>query len=174
MSEFWAGTLIGAGLGFFAGIVASVIATYLWELGARYKAYQAARRLVGTWVAYGIEGRRIDTKPMKGAGLTVVSLEHRWWAADSRILDVRSEDIDDSTGQKRKHDGAIVLNSANPWLAIRMDRYADSNEISQQQLLIDPNDCNTVLVFPDPAVATLGDVYARHAWRRQEPVLPHS
>lgn len=172
MSQFWAGTLIGAAIGFFAGIGASVIASYLWELGARRKAYNAASKLVGTWVAYGIQGRRIDTTPMRGAGLTVVSLKHGWWAADSRVLDVRSEDIDAVTGKKRTHDGAIVLNPATPWLAFRIDRYADSNEISQQQLLIDPNDCNTVLVFPDPTIATLsGNVYARHAWRRQ-PVSP--
>jgi len=57
---------------------------------------------------------------MPGAGLTVVSLNHRWWKADSGVLDFRSEDID--TG--RKHGGSIVLDPANPWLAFRIDRYA--------------------------------------------------
>ena len=38
---------------------------------------------------------------------------------------------------------------------------------SQQRLEIDPNDCDTVYIFPDPTVSTLGDVYAKHAWRRK-------
>jgi len=167
MSDFWAGILLGALIGFFAGIVASVIANYLWELGARYKAYKAARKLVGTWEAYDLVGRKI-AGPMKGAGLTVISVKHRWWVADSRVLDVRSEDIDVSTGQTtRKHDGAIILHPASPWLAFRVDRYADSDEIAQQQLLLDPKDPNIVFVFPDPSGSILGPVYAKHAWRRK-------
>ena len=167
MSEFWKGTLIGALVGFFAGIFASIIANYLWELAARWRAYRAAGKLAGTWVAYSIHGRTIDTAPMQGAGLTVVSLKPRWYTANSGVLDFRSEDIDASTGRTRKHDGTIVLDPVNPWLATRIDRYADSNEISQQRLEIDPKDCNTVYIFPDPAVATLGDVYGKHAWRRK-------
>lgn len=167
MSEFWKGTLVGAAIGFVAGIVASIIANYLWELGARWRAYKAASKLVGTWVAYNIHGRTIDTAPMQGAGLTVVSLNPHWWAADSGVLDVRAEDIDASTGRTRMHDGTIVLDPANPWLATRIDRYADSNEISQQRLEIDPKDGSTVYIFPDPNVATLGDVYGKHAWRRK-------
>ena len=163
MINFWAGTLIG----FIAGIVASILANYQWDLRTRHRAYKTAGKLVGTWVAYGIHGRAIDTTPMPGAGLTVVSLKPHWWAADSGVLDVRSEDIDVSTGHTRKHDGTIVLDPANPWLATRIDRYADSNEISQQKLQIDPNDCNLVHIFSDPTVATLGNVYAKHAWRRK-------
>ena len=163
MGEFWAGTLIG----FLAGIVASILANYHWDLRARRRAYKAARKLVGTWVAYNIHGRTIDTTPMPGAGLTVVSSKPHWWAADSGVLDVRAQDIDASTGRTRKHDGTIVLDPANPWLATRIVRYADSNEISQQRLEIDPDDCNVVYVFPDPTVATLGDVYGKHTWRRK-------
>jgi hypothetical protein len=108
----------------------------------------------------------IDFTPMPGAGLTVVSLKPRWWTADSGILDFRSEDID-SAGQTRKHAGSIVLDPVNPWLATRIDQYADSNEVSQQRLEIDPGDCDTVYIFPDPTVATLGDVSGKHAWRRK-------
>jgi hypothetical protein len=167
MSEFWKGTLIGALIGFFAGIVASIIANYFWELGARWRAYKAAAKFVGTWVAYNLDGRTIDAVPMQGAGLTVVSLNPHWWAADSAVLDVRAQDIDDSTGQTRKHSGNIVLDPTNPWLATRIVRYADSNEISQQGLEIDPANCDIVYVFPDPAISTLGDVYGKHAWRRK-------
>ena len=149
-------------MGFFAGILASIFANYCWDLRARRRAYKAAGKLVGTWVAYKIHGRTIDTTPMPGAGLTAVSSKPQWWAADSGVLDVRSQDI----GPARRHDGTIVLDPANPWLATRIDRYADSNEISQQRLAIDPNDCNIVYIFPDPAVATLGNVYEKHAWRR--------
>lgn len=163
MGEFWAGLLIG----FFLGVVASLLASYLWNLRERWRTYGAARKLVGTWVAYNIHGRAIDATPMPSAGLTVVSSKPHWWTADSGVLDVRSEDIDDSTGRIRKHDGTIVLDPTNPWLATRIDRYADSNEISQQRLEIDPKDCNTVLIFPDPTVSTLGDVYGKHAWRRK-------
>ena len=162
MIEFSVGTLIG----FFLGIIASILANYQWDLRARHRDYKAARKLVGTWVAYSIHGRTIDATPMQGAGLTVVSSKPHWWAADSRVLDVSSQDID-SSGRTREHNGTIILNPTNPWLATRIDRYADSNEISQQQLEIDPKDCNTVFIFPDPTVATLGDVYAKHAWRRK-------
>jgi hypothetical protein len=70
--------LIGALIGFFAGILASIIANYLRELAARWKAYKAAEKLVGTWVAFNIHGRTIDDTPMPGAGLTVVSLKPHW------------------------------------------------------------------------------------------------
>ncbi|MGC9970249.1 MAG: hypothetical protein ABSE56_06645 [Bryobacteraceae bacterium] len=163
MGEFWAGTLIG----FLAGIVASILANYHWDLRARRRAYKAAGKLVGTWVAYNIHGRTIDTTPMQGADLTVVSSKPHWWAADSGVLDVRAQDTDDSTGRTRKHAGTIVLDPANPWLATRIVRYADSNEVSHQRLEFDPADCNVVYVFPDPTVATLGDVYGKHAWRRK-------
>jgi hypothetical protein len=117
-------------------------------------------------VAYNIHGRMIDATPMPGAGLTVVTLKRHWWSADSGVLDVKSEDIGPD-GRTRRHDGSIVLDPVNPWLATRIDRYADSNEISQQRLEIDPGDCDTVYIFPDPTVATLGNVYGKHAWRRK-------
>ena len=73
-----------------------------------------------------------------------------------------------SSGQTRDHDGHIVINPALPWLATRIVRYADSNEISEQRLVIG-SDFNTVYVFPVSIVATLGDVYGKHAWRRKLP-----
>ena len=162
MSEFWKGMLIG----FFLGIVASLIAAYLWDVKTRIRAYVAARRLVGTWVAYDFEGRTIASTPMQGAGLTVVALSRDWWAADSGLLDVHAQDIDPSTGQTREHHGSIVLDPVKPWLATRILRYRDSDEVSQQRLEIDLKDWKTVRVFPDPTVATIGNVYPPHAWRR--------
>lgn len=161
MSDFWAGAL----LGFFAGIVASILASHYWELRARYRAYVAAGKLVGTWVAYNMQGRMVDTTPMPGAGLTVVSAKPHWWWANSGVLDVRAQDVNASTGDTRDHDGHIVIDPAIPWLATRVDRYADSNEISEQRLVIGP-DSKIVYVFPVATVATLGDVYGKHAWRK--------
>jgi hypothetical protein len=161
--NFWAGIL----LGFVAGIIASILANHYWDLRTRHRAYKAARKLVGTWVAYNIQGRTIDRTPMPGAGLTVVSAKPHWWWADSGVLDVCSQDIDAATGRTRKHDGTIVLDPVNPWLATRIDRYADSNEISQQRLEIDPG-CDTVYIFPDQTVSTLDNVYGKHAWRRRK------
>jgi hypothetical protein len=162
MGDFWAGSLIG----FFAGIAASILANYIWDLKTRLRAYKMAGRLIGTWEAYDIHGRTVDPTPMKGAGLTVVSSKPHWWSANSGVLDVRAKDIDAATGHTRGHDGHIVFDSASPWRATRIYRYADSNEISEQQLVVG-EDFNIVYVFPVPAVATLGDVYGKHAWRRK-------
>ena len=111
-------------------------------------------------------GRTVDTTPMPGAGLTIVSSKRHWWSADSAVLDVRADDIDAASGRKREHHGHIVIDPVFPWLATRIDRYVDSNEISEQRLVIGP-DFNIVHVFPVATVATLGDVYGKHAWRRK-------
>jgi len=79
MGEFWFGIWLGTLFGFVAGVLASVIAAFLWDLKSRRRAYKAASKLVGTWEAYLISGRRIEATPMPGAGLTVVFLSHRWW-----------------------------------------------------------------------------------------------
>jgi len=159
---FWVGLL----LGFVAGIIASVFANYLWDWIARRLAYHTARRLVGTWEAYNIHGRLVDTTPMEGAGLTEVSSKPYWWSANSAVLDVRAQDIDKSTGAKRDHDGYIVFDAAVPWLATRIDRYTDSNEVAQQQLVVGSNS-DIVYLFPIATGAILSDVYGKHAWRRK-------
>lgn len=157
-SIFWFGVVLG--------FIANIIASQCWELIARYRAWKAARKLVGTWVAYKINGRMVETTPMLGAGLTVVSAKGHWLSADSAVLNVRSQDIDIRSGETRDHDGHIVFDRVIPWLATRVFRYADSNEIGEQRLVIGP-DSNIVYVFPVAAVATLGDVYGKHVWRRK-------
>ena len=156
---FWAGV--------FLGFIASVLANHYWDFRARYLAYKAANRLVGTWVAYNMHGRTVDATPMAGAGLTKVFSKPHWWSANSAVLDVRAEDIDASTGHTRAHEGHIVIDPSFPWLETRIDRYADSNEISEQRLVIG-SDFNIVHVFPIATIASLGDVYQKHAWRRQD------
>jgi hypothetical protein len=162
MSDFWSGAL----LGFFSGIVTGIVASYVWDLRARWLAYKAAGKLVGTWVAYNMHGRTVDIAPMPGAGSTVISSKHHWWSANSAILDIHAQDIDASTGHIRDHDGHIVIDPAFPWLATRITRYADSDEISEQRLVIG-RDFNVVYVFPVATVATLGDVFGNHALRRK-------
>jgi hypothetical protein len=157
-SIFWFGVALG--------FIANIIASQCWELIARYRAWQAARKLVGTWVAYNMHGRMVDTTPMAGAGLTAVSAKGHWLSADSAVLYVRSQDTTISSGETRDHDGHIVFDPVIPWLATRIYRYADSNEIAEQRLVIGP-DYNIVYVFPVATVATLGDVYRKHAWRRK-------
>jgi hypothetical protein len=162
MSYFWAGVL----LGFFLGFVANILANHYWELRARYQNYKAAAKLAGTWIAYNMHGRTVDSTPMPGAGPTIVSSKPHWWSDNSAVLDVRAQDVDIPTGRTRDHDGHIVIDPAFPWLATAIVRYADSNEISEQRLVIGP-DFNIVYIFPVAGVATLGDVYTKHAWRRQ-------
>jgi len=157
-SIFWFGVAIG--------FAANILASHCWEIISRFRSWKSARRLAGIWVAYNMRGRLVDTTPMLGASPTVVSAKRHWLSANSAVLAVRCQDIDVSTGQTRDHEGHIVLDPVIPWLATRIDRYLDSNELVEQRLVIGP-DYNIVYVFPVASVATLGDVYARHAWRRQ-------
>jgi hypothetical protein len=157
-SIFWFGVV----LGFFANLIAS----QCWELVSRFRVWKAARKLCGTWVAYNMHGRTIEATPMPGAGETVVTAKGHWLSANSAVLDVCAQDIDVRSGKARDHDGHIVLDPIIPWLATRIDRYPDSNELVEQRLVIGP-DFNVIYVFPIAGSATIGDVYAKHAWRRR-------
>ena len=169
MSDFWAGTL----LGFVAGIIAGILMSDHWKLRTRYRAYKAAGKLVGTWVAYNMHGQTVENTPMPGAGLIVISSKPHWWSANSAVLDVCAQDIDPSPDRTRDHEDHIVIDPAFPWLATRIDRHTDSNDISEQRLAISP-DFNIVCVFPILTIATGRDAYRKHAWRRQETVPPPS
>lgn len=160
-AKFWLGLLIG----FPVGILASILASHYWEYLARCRAHKAARKLVGEWTAYDLEGRGLSQAPMKGAGPTVVSLKSRWWSAEAGVLDFESYDKDDATGKRRPHNGRIVMDPRVPWMATRIDRYEDSHEVAQQHLVIS-RDPSVVYVFPIPSGSTLGNVYRPHAWRK--------
>src|SRR5713226_1896871 len=56
---------------------------------------------------------------------------------------------------------------SNPTDGTRIDRYADSNEICEQRLVL-RTDPDIIYVFIGPHVATL--TYAPHAWRRHKSV----
>jgi hypothetical protein len=158
--NFWVGLL----LGFPVGVVASILASHYWEFRARWKAHKAAKRLVGTWTAYKLDGRNLSQTPMAGAGTTVVSLRSRWWSADAGVLDCESYDLD-AKGNRRPHSGCIVMDSRIHWMATRIDRYEDSHEVAQQYLVMS-RDSSVVYVFPIASGSTLGNVYEAHAWRR--------
>ena len=162
MSDFWAGVL----LGFLSGIVASIFANYYWELRGRFRAHANAERLVGKWTAYNVHGRNVDTTAMPGAGLTEISCNKHRLSADSHVLDVRSTDVS-TEGSERHHSGNLVIDSRFPRLATRIDMYADSDEISEQRIVIS-RDFKTLYVFPVDTVATLGAVYGKHALRKEE------
>jgi hypothetical protein len=158
--NFWLGLL----LGFPVGVLASILASHYWEYRARWQAHEAAKKLVGSWTAYKLEGRSLSQTPMAGAGPTVVSLRSRWWSADAGVLDCESYDVD-TAGNRRAHSGRIVMDARVPWMARRIDRYEDSQEVAQQHLVIS-RDSSVVYVFPIPSGSTLGNVYAAHAWRK--------
>lgn len=158
--KFWLGVLIG----FPVGILASILASYYWEYCARYRAHKVARRLVGEWTAYNMEGRGLSQMPMAEAGPTVVSLNSHWWSPDAGVLDFESYDID-ATGKRRPHNGRIVMDPRVPWMATRIDRYEDSHEVAQQHLVIS-RDPSVVYLFPIPSRSTIGNAYPPHAWRK--------
>jgi hypothetical protein len=162
----WIGTLIGAVPSFITGIGASLVVVILWDLRTRYRAYKTADHLVGKWESYEIHGGMIDSTPMEGASLTEVSHSRRRCAMDSGLLHAEGEDTNRDTGQKRKHSSSIVMDPGTPWLAWRILRYANSDEISQQRLEIDPDNRDTVFLFPDPTLAT-GGGFSKHAWQRK-------
>lgn len=162
IDNYWAGALIG----FFAGIVASIVANKIWELVTRLRAHGIAKRLAGEWTEHNMDGRNVGRQTEEpGAGLTLISAKPWWraWVADSHVLDVSAIDRD----SKRRHDGPLVVDPLCPRLATRIVLYADSDEISEQRIVI-IRDFNTLYVFPVDTVATLGpSAYHRHALCRK-------
>ena len=150
-------------MGFLLGIVASVIVSYFWELRERARLYNESGKLVGTWTAYNVKGRMIEEIPVPGAGLTVVTRKSGRFSARAGVLDVQCQDIDVVTKAIREHSGQIVLDRFVPWTAMRIDRYEDSNEISNRGSF-SATDPDVVYIFPSPTVASM--IYSPHAWRR--------
>lgn len=101
MSDLWAGVL----LGFFFGVLGNLLVNHYGELRARCRFHAVAKRLDGTWEAYNIDNRLVDSTPMWGAGLTRLSAKPHWWSADAHVLQVDSVDISDG----RHHSGPRVI-----------------------------------------------------------------
>ena len=128
-SEFWAGLL----LGFVLGFVGNILANHCWDLLARYRTHATATKLVGTWTAYNMRGREVDSTPMEGAGPTVISATPHWWSTNSGVLQVSSQDSSDG----RRHSGPLVIDPLSSRLATRILIYdAPSDEVIEQRIII--------------------------------------
>ncbi len=159
MSELWIGLL----LGFVFGVVGNILVTHYGELVARCRAHAAAKKLVGTWEAYNIDGRVVAHTPMPGAGLTEMSIRSRYpWSAGSHVIQVNAVDLSDG----RQHSGTVVIDSVCPRLATRIVIYEPGDEVIEQRIVIS-KDFGTLYVFI--VAATLGlSTYSRsHALRRR-------
>jgi hypothetical protein len=140
MSDFWVGLL----LCFLLGFIGNILANHYWELLARFRAHAVAKRLVGTWTAYNINGREMDHTPMDGTGPTVVCAMPHWWSADSGVLQVRGQH---DFGQ-RHHSGPLVIDPVCPRLATRILIYDEPtpDEVIQQRIIIS-HDFKRLYVF---------------------------
>lgn len=146
------------------GLLSGFIVVYLWELRTRHRLHAAAARLGGEWIAHNMvvgDGRRVDrSKPMENAWPTVMTPKRHWWAEDSHILDIRAADIA-GDGRLRPHGGYLIIDRVSPKLATRIIWYSDSDEVSEQRIVISLDE-QTLHVFP-----RLPDDYHRHALCRR-------
>jgi hypothetical protein len=139
MSEFWVGLL----LGFLLGFIGNILANHYWELRTRFRTHVTAKKLVGTWTAYNMQGRVVDSTPMQGSGPTVISATPHWWSANSGVLQVSSRDTSDG----RHHGGPLVIDPICPRLATRILIYdAPTDEVVEQRIIIS-HDFKTLYVF---------------------------
>jgi hypothetical protein len=139
MGEFWAGLL----LGFLFGVIGNILANHYQDLRAQFRAHAKAKRLVGTWRAYNMHGRLVDSTPMEGAGLTVILAKAHWWSAESNVLDVSSQDSSDG----RHHSGSLVIDPVCSRLATRILIYdaPTPDEVVEQRIIIS-HDSKTLYV----------------------------
>jgi hypothetical protein len=140
MGDFWAGLL----LGFLFGVIGNILANGYQDLRARFRGHAKAKRLVGTWRAYNMHGRLVDSTPMEGAGLTVIRTTAPWWSANSNVLDVSSRDSSDG----RHHSGPLTIDPLCSRLATRILIYdaPTPDEVVQQRIIIS-HDSKTLYVF---------------------------
>jgi hypothetical protein len=154
---------IGLLIGFVSGVFSSALAAYLLELRARGRLHDQAEQLAGVWIAHDMkDGRTVDrSKPMKGSWPTVMTPKASRWGADSHILDISGDEI--SGEHLRPHDGYLVIDRVSPRLATRIVCYTDSDEVSEQRIVISSNG-DTLHVFP---VTSSPGSYERHALCRK-------
>jgi len=152
MILFWTGVV----LGFFFNIIAN----QCWELRARFLAHASAKKLVGKWRAYNLNGRTWET--MLGAGDTVIRAEH-WWSSNSNVLQV--EGVDTSDG--RHHSGPLVIDPVCHRKATRTLIYdfPTPDEVVEQRIVIS-HDFKTLYVFPILATIGLPAYSPTHVLRR--------
>jgi hypothetical protein len=98
---------------------------------------------------------------MQGASATRVSLPR--WPLSGKLT-FACHEIDKQGQPARYQTGHIMLDPNNPTAAMRVGHYTDSAEIYEQRLTMLDND---TIIIPIPEHSTLGDVYAKHGWRRK-------
>lgn len=157
-------------VGFFSGVLSSAAVAYFVELGTRWRLYCEARKLRGTWIAYDmLDGRTVDrSKPMKDSWPTVMTPKP-WWRsclADSHVLDISADHVS-SDGRLRHHEGYLIVDRASPRLATRIVCYTDSDEVSEQRIVIGSKG-DTLHVFPVVPQSQPTISYKRHALCRRE------
>lgn len=157
-------------IGFFSGLLSGVVVAFIVGLWTRVRLYREAKRLKGKWIAHDmmLDGRTVDrSRPMQGAWPTEL-VPKSWWRScgpHSHVLDIKGEDVSND-GSLRHHEGYLIIDRASPRLATRIVCYTDSDEVSEQRIVISSKG-DTLHVFPvapscNPAIA-----YNRHALCRQ-------
>jgi hypothetical protein len=161
MNNSWGGLLAG----FFVGVLSSVFVVYFAELWTRKRLHGEAKRLEEAWIAHDmLNGGTVDrSKPMKDSWPTVMTPKP-WWrscAADSHVLDISADHVS-TDGRLRHHEGYLIIDRVSPRLATRIVCYSDSDEVSEQRIVISPKG-DTLHVFP--VIPTSGPtiLYNRHA-----------
>jgi hypothetical protein len=134
----------------------------LFGFVGRMRRRHHAQRWTGQWEAYYVIGRDVGG-PMAGAGPATVSLSP-WWKL-SEQLTFACYDCDEKGQPTRHQTGHIQIDRDDPNAATRRGHYLDSTELYEQQLRI--RDKDTIIIMPVVGHSTLGDTYAKHAWRRK-------
>ena len=163
-NQFWLGLL----LGFVLGVVGNILASHIWELRARSRAYNNAMALVGTWKAFNIHGRNLE--PMAGAGDTTISAKGHRWSATSNVLEVRG--VDKNPDGDRHHSGPLVIDPICDRIATRIMIYEfpTPDEATEQRIVIS-YDRKTLYVFPVRATLGLPSYTPSHALCKVEDAL---
>lgn len=157
-------------LGFCSGVLSSAVVAYIVELATRKRLHNVAKRLKGTWIAHNmLDARTVDrSKPMKDSWSTLMTPKP-WWrscAADSHVLDISGDHVSND-GRLRHHEGYLTIDRVSPWLATRILCYTDSDEVSEQRIVISSKR-DTLHVFPVVPLSGPKIPYDRHALCKRE------
>jgi hypothetical protein len=163
-------------VGFFSGAISGALVAYFVELWTRRRLHGEAKRLKGTWVAHNmLDGRTVDrSRPMENTWATVMTPKP-WWlscAANSHVLDVSGDHVSDD-GRLRHMEGYLTIDRVSPRLATRIVCYTDSDEVSEQRIVIS-SDGETLHVFPIVPLSKPAISYDRHALCRRPEGLSQS
>lgn len=158
-------------VGFLSGALSSALVAYIAELRTRFRLNREARKLGGTWIAHDmLDPRTVDrSKPMKDSWLTVMTPKTglRAFGIDSHVLDISGDHVS-SDGTLRHHEGYLIIDRASPELATRIVLYTDSDEVSEQRIIISSKR-DTLHVFPVVTGSKPVISCDRHALCKREP-----